>query len=210
MTVRPVIFHPKARDEIRRFPRDVRNRVGKALFMLQIGEPLSMPHSRPMPDVGAGVAELRIRDEDRAYRVFYHAASAKGILVFHAFVKKPAARHGLKSNSRADVSRSFSMHRIRPAIATTPEELAHALRLSTADAEEWQVQHTLLTHLREIVRRKKMTHAQVAKRAGTSRTRVTAILNDNLNNVSTDLLIRILGSLGYRVRVSVARVGTAA
>jgi predicted XRE-type DNA-binding protein len=50
-----------------------------------------------------------------------------------------------------------------------------------------------------------MTHAQIAARAGTSRTRVTAILNDDLDYVSTDLLIRILASLGYRVKVSVTR-----
>jgi predicted XRE-type DNA-binding protein len=55
-----------------------------------------------------------------------------------------------------------------------------------------------------------MTHAQVATRARTSRTRITAILNDDLDHVSTDLLIRILASLGYRVKVSVTRADTAA
>ena len=40
--------------------------------------------------------------------------------------------------------------------------------------------------------------------------RVTAILNDDLEHVSTDLLIRILASLGYRVKVSVVRSDTAA
>jgi hypothetical protein len=39
---------------------------------------------------------------------------------------------------------------------------------------------------------------------------VTAILNDNLEHVSSDLLIRILASLGYRVKVSVIRSGSAA
>jgi hypothetical protein len=50
----------------------------------------------------------------------------------------------------------------------------------------------------------------VAQRGGSSRTRVTAILNGNLDNVSTDLLIRLLGALGYRVRVSVSRMEPAA
>ncbi len=54
------------------------------------------------------------------------------------------------------------------------------------------------------------THAEVAQRGGSSRTRVTAILNGNLDNVSTDLLIRLLGALGYRVRVSVSRMEPAA
>ncbi len=86
--VRPVVFHPMARDAIRRFPKDVRNRLGRRLFQLQIGERLGMPHSRPMPSVAAGVSELRVLGEDGAYRVFYFTLSPLGVVVFHAFVKK--------------------------------------------------------------------------------------------------------------------------
>jgi predicted XRE-type DNA-binding protein len=102
------------------------------------------------------------------------------------------------------------MRKVKPIIATTPEELAGTLGLSRAEAEEWEFQHALVKRLKEIVRRKKITHAQIAKGAGTSRTRVTAILNGDLEHVSTDLLIRILGSVGYRVRFSVARSDSAA
>jgi hypothetical protein len=68
----------------------------------------------------------------------------------------------------------------------------------------------LLKRLKEITRKQRITHAEIAKRAGTSRTRVTAILNDDLVHVSSDLLIRILASLGYRVKVSVVRSDSAA
>jgi transcriptional regulator with XRE-family HTH domain len=68
----------------------------------------------------------------------------------------------------------------------------------------------LLKRLKEIVLRQGITHAEVAKRADTSRTRVTAILNDDLDHVSSDLLVRILAGLGYRVRVSVVKSDTAA
>jgi predicted XRE-type DNA-binding protein len=102
------------------------------------------------------------------------------------------------------------MPRTKPIVARTAEDLAEALGLEAAVAKEWQVQYALLKRLKEIVRRKGITHAEVAKRAGTSRTRVTAILNDDLEHVSSDLLIRILGSLGYRVNVSVVRADTAA
>jgi len=102
------------------------------------------------------------------------------------------------------------MHKVKPVIARTPEELAGALGLPRAAAKEWQVQHTLLNRLKEVVRRNRMTHAEIAKRAGTSRTRVTAILNDDLEHVSSDLLIRILASLGYRVKVSVVKSNAAA
>jgi phage-related protein len=41
-----------------------------------------------MSSVSAGAAELRIRDRDEVYRVFYYVRSLQGILVFHAFTKK--------------------------------------------------------------------------------------------------------------------------
>jgi predicted XRE-type DNA-binding protein len=102
------------------------------------------------------------------------------------------------------------MARLKPIVAKTPEELAGALGLPDVAAKEWQVQYMLLKRLKEILRRKRITHAEIARRAGTSRTRVTAILNDDLEHVSSDLLIRILVSLGYRVRVSVVRSDSAA
>ena len=38
--------------------------------------------------VALGVSELRVQDDDGSYRIFYYTASAKGVLVFHAFVKE--------------------------------------------------------------------------------------------------------------------------
>jgi predicted XRE-type DNA-binding protein len=93
----------------------------------------------------------------------------------------------------------------KPIVAKTPENLARILGLPAAVAKEWQVQHALLKHLKEIVRRERITHAQIAAQAGTSRTRISAILNDDLEHVSTDLLIRVFASLGYRVKLSVTR-----
>jgi hypothetical protein len=39
------------------------------------------------------------------------------------------------------------MPKIKPTVALTPEELAEALGLSTADAKEWQAQYELLKRL---------------------------------------------------------------
>jgi predicted XRE-type DNA-binding protein len=102
------------------------------------------------------------------------------------------------------------MRRVKPVVANTAEQLAAALALPAAEVKEWQVQHELAARLGEIARKQNYTHAQIAARSGTSRTRVTAILNGDLEHVSTDLLIRILASLGYRVKVSVVKSATAA
>jgi len=82
------VFHPSARAAIRLFPEGVRRELGKAIYDLQKGERLGMPLSRPMRSIAAGVEELRLRDRDGIYRVFYYARSSRGVFVFHAFVKK--------------------------------------------------------------------------------------------------------------------------
>lgn len=89
--MRAAIFHPAAREAIRSFPENVRRELGKAIFDLQKGEVLGMPLSRPMPSIASGAAELRIRDQNGVYRVFYYTKSSRGVLVFHAFTKKTRA-----------------------------------------------------------------------------------------------------------------------
>jgi phage-related protein len=76
--VRPIVFHPKARDAIRRFPKAARVRLGRGLFHLQMGEQLGMPNSRPMPGIAAGVAELRVAGEDGTFRAFYYVRFEAG------------------------------------------------------------------------------------------------------------------------------------
>ena len=102
------------------------------------------------------------------------------------------------------------MRKQHDVVARTPGELAGLLGLSDGAAQEWRLQSALLKRLKIVARRERLTHAEIAKRAGTSRTRVTAILNDDLDHVSSDLLVRILASLGYRVRVSVVKPRVAA
>jgi phage-related protein len=80
-----------AKDAIRNFPTEVKKSLGKAIWELQKGERLGMPISRPMPSVGPGVEELRVKDETGAFRAFYYARSSRGILIFHAFGKKSRA-----------------------------------------------------------------------------------------------------------------------
>ena len=65
--------------------------------------------------------------------------------------------------------------------------------------------HLYVDKITAAVAKRRLTHAQVAKLAHTSRTRITAILNRNTDGVSTDLLLRILGRLGFRARIIVSR-----
>jgi predicted XRE-type DNA-binding protein len=90
-------------------------------------------------------------------------------------------------------------------ITRDARELAETLGLTPAEAVEIEVRSTLNDKIVEVVGHLRLTHAQVAKLCGTSRTRITAIINRNTQDVSTDLLLRILARLGYRAKISFLR-----
>jgi phage-related protein len=49
---------------------EARHEVGALLRLLQDGESLGMPYSRPMPGIGPRCHELRVRDDSHNWRVF--------------------------------------------------------------------------------------------------------------------------------------------
>jgi phage-related protein len=61
--------------------------AGYLLRLLQRGEKLSMPHSRPMPSIGPRCHELRITDEDKIWRIVYRLDS-DAIVIAEVFKKK--------------------------------------------------------------------------------------------------------------------------
>ena len=75
------------------------------------------------------------------------------------------------------------MSRLKPVVARAAAQLAEVLALPAAEARRRQVQHALAERPRDIARKQKFTHSKIAARSGTSRTRVTAILNGNLEHV---------------------------
>ncbi|HEX7373417.1 MAG TPA: XRE family transcriptional regulator [Steroidobacteraceae bacterium] len=93
------------------------------------------------------------------------------------------------------------MRKKKTVAARNSRELADVLGLSEADRAAIEVQLELAEQIVVQVRRSGITHAHLASLACTSRPRLTAILNGNLNGVSTDLLLRILAALGVRVQM---------
>lgn len=77
--------------EIESLPEEVRGDLADALARLDAGLSLSMPLSRPMPGIGRGVHELRLRDRSGAYRVVYALIRRDTVHVLHAFKKTTRA-----------------------------------------------------------------------------------------------------------------------
>src|SRR4051812_47197809 len=71
------------------FSEEARRRAGYLLRMLQRGETLSMPESRPMPSIGARCHELRVADvaQRLTWRVIYRIDD-EAIVMADAFAKK--------------------------------------------------------------------------------------------------------------------------
>lgn len=94
--------------------------------------------------------------------------------------------------------------------ARNARELAELLDLDPADAIDMEFRAKLNSKIIQAVKAQKLTHAEVARRSKASRTRITAILNGNTSGMSSDLLIRILYSLGYRTKVTFSHARLAA
>lgn len=54
---------------------------------LQDGESLGLPHSRPLPIIGARCHELRVNDRNKTWRVIYRL-DADAIVILDVFEKK--------------------------------------------------------------------------------------------------------------------------
>ena len=69
------------------FSSEARIEAGYLLRLLQMGEKLSMPQSRPMPSIGSRCHELRIGDEKVTWRLIYRIDS-DAIIILDVFAKK--------------------------------------------------------------------------------------------------------------------------
>ena len=74
---------------LRAFPAAARHDIGFQVEALQQGR---QPNDfKPMPGVGKGVEEIRVRDASGTFRVIYTARMADAVYVLHAFQKKSRA-----------------------------------------------------------------------------------------------------------------------
>lgn len=63
------------------FSPAARTRTGLWLRLLQRGEALSLPHSRPMPVIGPRCHELRVVDGSVSWRIFYRVDSRAVVIL---------------------------------------------------------------------------------------------------------------------------------
>ena len=69
------------------FSKAARLEAGYLLRLLQKGESLGLPHSRPMTGIGSRCHELRIVDENQTWRLVYRVDD-DAVLILEVFSKK--------------------------------------------------------------------------------------------------------------------------
>ncbi len=83
--MKSIEFRGRSLETIRNFPAPVKRNAGHQLDRVQRGlNPLDW---KPMPIIGKGVREIRLRDAGQ-YRIIYLATLETRIYVLHAFRKK--------------------------------------------------------------------------------------------------------------------------
>ena len=89
MPIKPIKFVGDSLRSLREFPDDAKRDAGYQLDRVQHG--LQPDDFKPMPTIGKGVEEIRVRDDSGTYRVIYTARLADAVYVLHAFQKKTQA-----------------------------------------------------------------------------------------------------------------------
>ena len=89
MPAKPIEFLGDSLRSLREFPDDAKRDAGYQLDRVQHG--LQPDDFKPMPTIGKGVEEIRMRDDSGAFRVIYTARLADAVYVLHAFQKKTQA-----------------------------------------------------------------------------------------------------------------------
>ena len=100
---KPVEFRGSSLDDLRGFPLPARREAGHQIDQVQHGQ--EPGDWKPMPTIGQGVREIRIRDAAGAFRVVYVAKFADAVYVLHCFQKKT------QRTSKSDLDLAQSRYR---------------------------------------------------------------------------------------------------
>ena len=84
--MKPVVWLGSSKADLKAFPATAMDDTGHQLFRVQRG--LDPDDWKPMPSIGTGVREIRVRDSSGAFRTIYLATRPEAIYVLHCFRKK--------------------------------------------------------------------------------------------------------------------------
>lgn len=84
--LRKVRWVGDSREQLQKFPSQVRKDIGHALYLVQTRQ--TPPSSKPMKGLESGVFEIVDDYDTNAYRAVYTVKMGRSLYVLHAFQKK--------------------------------------------------------------------------------------------------------------------------
>lgn len=92
--------------------------------------------------------------------------------------------------------------KVKVTISRNPQEVAEAMDLNPCYAIEWELRYSITKKIIAVFQKSGQTVTSVAKKAQTSRARITRILKGDSHGISLDVLLRVLAAVGQSITIS--------
>jgi len=183
--------------ELRDFPETARREAGYQLGRVQNG--LEPDDFKPMPAVGSGAQEIRIKEESGIFRVLYAAKFEDAVYVLHCFQKKTQRT----AKNDIDLARGrYGDHQGERAMSEeTFDSVWDAIEDDPAIAENMKLRSMLMMALAEHIKSAGLSQTEAAKLFAVSQPRISDLIRGKIALFSIDSLVAMLGTAGIRVDV---------
>ena len=179
---KPVIFLGSSRDDVREMPDAVRHDIGVGLMTVQLGG--TPTDFKPIPSVGSGAYEIRVRDVAGAFRADSGSEAMKS--TSHKSRPKPDAR--------------LTDMRVIPGSGNIFVDLG----FDEAEAQVMALRVQLMVMLRDRLQQQGYTQVEAAKRLGVTQPRVSALLKGSWKDFSLDMLLTLATRAGLKPELYLA------
>lgn len=92
--------------------------------------------------------------------------------------------------------------KIKVTISHNPREVAEAMGLNPAYAIEWELRYSVTKKILQAFQKGGQAVTTIAKKAQTSRARITRILKGDSHGISLDVLFRVLAAVGQNIKIT--------
>jgi phage-related protein/predicted XRE-type DNA-binding protein len=210
LSVRLIVWVAGSKANLSELPREVKASFGFRLYELQQGKnPLD---TKPLPQFGSGVYELRESFDRNAYRAVYVVNLTKALYVLHVFMKKiqirdRSAEAGRKIDRPAFAARTgVGCGELIMAKTFFEKSLGNVLAdigFTPAEAAELTAKSSLIIAIKNTIARRGLTQVAAAQLCGTDQPTLSKVFRGRMESVTIDRLASWLTALGRDVEIVV-------
>jgi predicted XRE-type DNA-binding protein len=158
---------------------------------------------KPMPAVGSGVHEIRVRDESGAFRLMYVAKFPEAVYVLHAFSEEdPEDATRRPGVSQGSIPRSTDEEKVT---MKTFASVWDAIEDSQSEAASMKARAQLMRALQKMVTGWNLSQKASADRLGLTQPRLNDLLRGKIDKFSLDALFDLTGRVGLKVSIALRK-----